>query len=484
MDIMYERLAVVWEYMRDAYTGTALTKFGPNASKYLPPSPREKRELDGKNENSEYAFRKRYAVYENMFRPAINDIVGLMQIKPPIIAFGAEDDSESPVEVSNIEMYGNHYNDGLSGLKQRLNFNQVLYGRSGLLLDVVTNHEGLDPQFVITEYTPMKILDGNVKRNQFGKSDLEWVLLDESRREFDKTSKSWTTKTVYRVLGLDANGEFYHAVLDGASVYGEWGSFDIANPSGTVIYPIFKQKRLNFIPFTVCNATRLGITEYEDPPFSDVADITMGIYQIDSLYKKALWNFASPTVCVANAKKPEDKQVKLGDLLWFQSATGNPVSVSLLETNGSGLAEMRNAKDEMKQALRNSSVRELLNGAGANASGDALMLRTASGTAMIASIDQAGAHAIEEQLIFASIWAGATPQEAAERISYKADTSYLATDFQLQSVVSLLTANGTADAGEPFLSKRNLYSVLEKSIPGALSSFEDNEYQIETGSKG
>ena len=131
----------------------------------------------------------------------------------------------------------------------------------------------------------------------------------------------------------------------------------------------------------------------------------------------------------------------------------------------------------MKQALRNTSIRELLDGAGANSSGDALQLRTASGTAMIATIDQTGARAIEEQLIYASMWAGATFEEAGGRISYKADTSYLSSDFQLQSVVSLLSVNAMADGGMPLLSKANLYAILEKSLPNTLTSFEDNESQ-------
>lgn len=477
MNINYQRLEPLWDFVRDAYLGTPAVKFGQHAFAYLPPSASERKELDSKKDNSEYAFRKKYATFENLFRPAINDIVGILQKNPAKVAFGVREDSESPPEVSAINVYGNAYNDGLIGLKQRLNFNQVVYGRYGLLLDVKADNNGLNPMFSITEYSPFKILDGDIKNGASGKSCLDWVLLDESTRVFNKISKQWFTETRYRVLGLDANGEFYHAVLDGSNAPGDWSHFDFNNPSGKVIYPIFKQRRLNFIPFTVCNVSRLGINEYEDPPFSDVADITMGIYQIDSLYKKALWNFASPTLIVSNAKKPEEKSIKLGDMLWFQSQSGLPVSASLLETNGSGLSEMRNAKLEMKEALRNTSIRELLDGAGANSSGNAIQLRTASGTAMIAMIDQTGARAIEEQLIYAAMWAGATAEEAGYRISYKADTSYLSTDFQLQSVVSLLTTNATADNGTQLLSKENLYSILEKSLPNTLTSFEDNEAQ-------
>ncbi len=49
--------------------------------------------------------------------------------------------------------------------------------------------------------------------------------------------------------------------------------------------------------------------------------------------------------------------------------------------------------------MKYSSIRDLLGEAGANSSGDAIKLRTASGTAAISTIDKTGAKAIEEQLI-------------------------------------------------------------------------------------
>ena len=57
---------------------------------------------------------------------------------------------------------------------------------------------------------------------------------------------------------------------------------------------------------------------------------------------------------------------------------------------------MRSAKEFGKSALKYSSIRDLLDGAGAGASGEAIKLRTASGTANIAAMDNAGALAIEE----------------------------------------------------------------------------------------
>lgn len=124
--------------------------------------------------------------------------------------------------------------------------------------------------------------------------------------------------------------------------------------------------------------------------------------------------------------------------------------------------------------MKYSSIRDLLGEAGANSSGDAIKLRTASGTAAISTIDKTGAKAIEEQPMFASIWAGASVKEAFERICFEADTTYLGAEFQIQSVVSFLQANKDSH----ILSKQNAYAILERTFPGVLSSYDDNEAQI------
>ncbi len=475
----YERLVPLWNMVRDCYLGTTAVKNGVRSSLYLPISLREKRELEetGGKQPSRYDFRKRYAIYENIFKPVIDDMVGLMQRNPAKVHFGIDGDDESPYEVQELNIYGNHYKDGLKGLKGRLNFHQVLYGRYGLLLDIIVDSIRNRPRFVIGEYPAVCIINGElVRENPNTERKLKWVLLDESNNIFDRQYKKWTRDHRYRLLGLDCHGDYYQITFHGNDAHSQWMDINMDQPGTDAIYPIFKGNRLSFIPMTICNINSLGIDHWQEPPFLDVAHIAVGIYQVDSLYKKALWNFASPTLSVANADKP-NQEFFLGDAIWPHTNGDHPVTVSLLETSGAGLAEMRNAKEEMKNSLKYSSIRDLLDGAGANASNKAIALRAASGTASLVAMDQTGARALEEQLIFASQWAGATEEEAGQRISYLADTSYLESDYSLQAIVSFLETNTNADQGRPFLSRKNIYSILEKTLPNTLSTFEDNEVQ-------
>ncbi|MDO4557647.1 MAG: DUF4055 domain-containing protein [Planctomycetia bacterium] len=471
----YHRHSEFWILVHDSYTGASEVKDGPHSLRYLPPQKSELEELEAgiTVEKSQYGIRRAFASYENFFRPTIDDISGIMQKNPAIVRFGVRDRSESPPEVVDIEANGNRYNDGLSGLKYRLNFNQVLYGRYGLLLDVVTDDSGLRPRFCISEYPAVSILDGQTASSSSGNGCLEWVLLDETSWKIDLSTKTWSPDYRLRVLGLDRNGDFYQSVISGDDYCSEWLAFDLRNPPPeTTTYPEWKQRRIQFIPFTICNVNRLGWDEWQEPPYMDVAQIAISHYQVDSWYKKSIRNHATPTLVVCNADK-ENQKLFLGGAIWPKSSGSHPASVSLLETTGSGMAEMRNAKEAIRSTLRYSSIRDLLDGAGANSSGNAIQLRTASGTAAIAAIDRAGAKAIEEQLVFASDWSGVTHEQSCERISYTADTAYLGSDYQLQAIVALIQANQMTNT----LSPQNLYAVLEKSLPGVLSSFEDNEEQ-------
>lgn len=472
----FYRLLPLWETVHDCYYGAVTIGADPKAKRYLPPQPSEIEEMEsGKVEpkKTRYEFRKALATYDNFFRPTIDDIVGIMQKNPAILHLG-KDDNECHPAVKNIQEWGNRYDDGLVGLKNRLNFAQALYGRYGLLLDIVADSNGFKPQFCISEYNAIKILDGEVEDSAYDtKKELKWILLDESTRRFDPIVKTWIDWPRRRILGLDENKRYYNALIEGADVEARWAQFNILKPEAeNLIYPRFEDRELDFIPFTVCDVNRLGIEKWQAPPYLDVANLALKNYNIDSWYKMALYHYSSPTLVITNATR-EQPNVRLGGVVWLMGNGQNPIQVNLLETSGGGLGEMRSAKQELKEALKYSSIRDLLDGAGASSSGEAIKLRTASGTATIAALDKAGARAIEEQMCFAAIWTGMPKEQVGEKVRYTADTSYLGEDIRLDTVVSLLSSNKELN----FFSNRAMYNMLERCAPGMLPSYEDNEAQ-------
>ncbi|MGI6401887.1 MAG: DUF4055 domain-containing protein [Thermoguttaceae bacterium] len=477
MESEYELHAPLWEYVEDCYFGAERIKNGPNAEEYLPRHSLERDELRSGAvpfEESRYAFRRKVASFENFFRPVVDDVVGLMQRNPAQARFGIADDAESAPEVLELKDWGNRYNDGLPGLKARLNFAQILFGRYGMLLDVATDPDGLRPAFQIVEYSPRKILDGEVDDHAESPfTALRWALLDESTRLFDARTKEWRRETRRRLVALDGRGRYYTARFVGPDADAQWRAFDLDRPSGeSVVYPSFKGATIPFVPLTVCNVERLGIAEWSRPPYLDLARLAVENYVVDSWYKMGLYFHATPTLAVCNATR-ESKNVRLGGVVWPRSAGAVPVTVSILETSGAGLAELRNAKSELRDTLRYTSIRDLVERSGANSSSESLRIRTTTGSASIAAIDRTGARAIEEQLCFASLWSGASLDETRRRIAYTADVSYLGAEVRLDSVVELLRTNRETNT----LSDRSAYAFLEKAAPGVLPSYEDNEEQ-------
>ena len=479
MNDSYKKLFTYWEIVRDCYEGVESIKSSDRARVYLPPQPAERAELEKGRLDSRYEFRKQVATYQNFFKSTIDDIVGVMSRNKMKMQFGVQSDDESPKEILDMRAKGNRYSDGLAGLKARINHAQTLYGRYGLLLDVVTDDQGLNPEFCISEYPAFAILDGDYFESTYdNRKKLHWALLDESAQKFDLRKKEWTTCERRRLLALDAQGRYYNAAWEGSDVEKIWRAFDVdypqESPDVSVVYPSYKGNLLNFVPLTVCNTDRLGLDHWDAPPYLDVAQIAVGNYVVDSWYKMGLYQFSTPTLVIANAKG-DGKDIRLGGVLWLNSgANAQAASASILETSGSALAELRYAKQELKEALKHCSVRELLGDAGANASGDALRLRAASGTAAIATADKTSARALEEQVEFACVWHGMSRDEAAEKITFEADTSYLGQEFQLGSVVAFIQAN----AQNKVLSRQNTYAVLEKTFPDLISDYDDNEAQL------
>jgi len=464
---MYDMMYPQWEYVDDCYKGVIAIKSREKRHLYLPKFPVEER---NPAKDPQYQLRCWSADYDNIFKSAIMSMVGVMGKIPAKVDFGNADQA-----VRDLDMWGNESDDRLIGLKARLNHAQTLFGRYGLWLTPIADSAGRNPQLIIKEYNSYQIMDGETYTSPFdGKKRLRWVKIDESNPVFDYTSKRWSIGHKYRILGLDANHRYYSAIIDGENIQEQWKAFDIFNPVNAK-YPVFNGHSINIIPFTVCNVDRLGIDTWQEPPFLDMAYSTINAYNADSLYKQAMVNHATPTLVVLNAQMPEN--LTLGGILSVIGQENIKADVKMLETNAGGLAELGRCAKSIKEDAMRRTIFGMLESVGANTSGTAITLRTAAGTATIGEIDRAGARAIEEQLCIAAVWTGMSWDEAGKNISYEVDTSYMASQGTVQEFVSLMGAN--LSMGQPFLSRQNLYGILEKLYPNTLTEWGINEMQKE-----
>jgi hypothetical protein len=83
------RLAL-WDLVNDCYNGVPAIKNTDKRQTYLCPFPSEKDKDDG----TQYDMRCKLAEYDNIFRTAVNSMVGIMKKQPLKIRFGINDDSD------------------------------------------------------------------------------------------------------------------------------------------------------------------------------------------------------------------------------------------------------------------------------------------------------------------------------------------------------------------------------------------------------
>ena len=164
-----------WTLMRDAYKGERRVKI--KGAMYLPYTSGQILDGAGVNLNSigqkSYSAYKTRARFPNFTREAVQMAIGMMHSQPPQIKL--------PKAMENIV---SSKGEKLPDLLRRINTEQLLTGRIGLMADLPTSAEvGKDLPY-LTTYITEKIInwdDGRVE--QLVPQNLSMVVLDESEYE-------------------------------------------------------------------------------------------------------------------------------------------------------------------------------------------------------------------------------------------------------------------------------------------------------------
>jgi hypothetical protein len=466
----YQNLCFQWKMSRDCYDGFTAIKSRSNREIYVKPTAEQRKNHTNMRRYHDFIEN---AQFENFYKPTINEFVGLMNSRPATMEFGQAEEI-----LTDINYYGNANQDGLTGLKSRMNKEQCLKGRFGMLLEIVIVNEV--PQFSITEYHAEKILDGNTfKETPDSEEEIEWALLDESGQFFNLYTKRWESETRYRLIALDADGRYYTAVLSEE----DWEKFDIKFPSlsqisekfrNTLVYPQYRGQFCGFVPFTVVNASKLGIKNYENVPFLDLAHSTIKFFYLDCLLTQGLRFSSNPTLLIFNGEKKDELPLGAGVALWLNSNNRSNASptAQFLEVSGAGFSAIQQEKTAIKTYADSYSTRAILSDAGANASGIAIATRGESGSASISEIDRTGAKGIEEQLVFACRWAGIDEEIIKNEIKYEVDTKYISDQLSTSDIVVLL---GAMEKG--VLTEMEVRQFIMSKSPKNIEFLDNDEFE-------
>lgn len=428
-----------WNQMDDTISGEREVK--ESGTTYLPKTEGQKN--DNQNGSKRYENYKLRANFFNYVSDTSISMLGVMH-------------SEAPGEVAvparieplleNTDLTG----DNIYNLQRRINNNQVNYGRYGLWVSV-PDGEGPDINPYIVEYKWNKIINWNeVQEN--GKRILKFVVLDESKAKFNIEKNEWEWVDMFRLLALDANGEYYTRILEDKDLKKAGNILyppDVIDENGNEIdiYPNLAGKKLDYIPFTFVNTTHLH-AEPEKPPLLSLSNICLAIYRGEADYRQTLFMQGQDTV-FGTGFTAEELKLGAGAATIVES---KEATLQYVGATSDGLERMEVSQEDLHKKAQNAGI--ALIDQSQQESGEALKTRLAIKTASMKTIAITGAAAIIKTLKIIADWTNSNKEE----VVFIPNLDFSKSNVTAQEVLQLWTGRQT---GMP-LSKESIHEYLRR----------------------
>lgn len=432
---LYVTFLPFWEKLRDCYGGEDVVK--SKGVLYLPPTPGQLidgMETGGRGQKNYDAYKMR-AVFPSYVEEAVNEMVGVMHQKPPII--------ELPPALEPLRSRATMDGEPLLLLLRRINEAQLITGRIGLLLDL-PNQPGANLPYIAT-YEAETILNwDDGARGLPALQTLNLVVLEET--EAERTADfEWQEVEKYRVLVLgdvDAN--------EGAGQYqqGVFREQSAMNPSALIV-PQVRGTALRQIPFVFINASDL-LPAPMKPPLTKLANLALAIYRGEADYRLNLFMQAQDTLVIIGGDGEEEYRVGAGASINVDIGG----DAKFIGVNSAGLPEQRQAL-ENDHSRAGSMAGQLLDTVSRmKESGAALQTRVAAQTVTLHQIALTGSEGLQRCLRIAAEWVGADPNA----VKVVPNTDFVGAKLTPGDYLQLANAKA---AGLP-LSDKSLHSRLKK----------------------
>jgi hypothetical protein len=465
----YVDMAPEWVKMRDVYKGERHVK--ERGTTYLPAT--KGMRLDGFGANTAAgvvnvgqeaydAYRLR-AVVPDYLQDAVEAFIGLLHAQPAKI--------ELPEAMEPLREKITQHGESMELLLRRINEEQLVTGRLGLLTDLPENPDPANPLPYIALYIGEAIRNWDDGSIDEGETKLNMVLLDESG--YRRNGFEWDVVAKFRVLELepisDESGNFVRWGVYRQGVFESLGGGVPNYVEADLKSPMLRATMLEEIPFTFVN-TKDIVASPDKPPLLGLANTVLTIYRGEADYRQNLFMQGQDTLVISGDLKhaadvdPNELQPTRGNVL----NTDTPLrtgagSMIHLETGGTaeykgvsanGISEQRTALENDRKAAEGKSGALASDNASANESGEALKTRVAARTASLNQIAKTGAAALEKQLKGIARWMGADENKV------KVEPNLEFADFQLDGA-SLAAIVGAKIAGAP-LSWESVHSLMAR----------------------
>lgn len=379
----YDRNIDDWRMMRNLFDGEKAVKEAGTI--YLPPTPGQI--LDGMDPGQDgyksyQAYRTR-AVFHDFVAEAVKTYIGHMHNKEPTI--------ELPPQMEQMRDWATVKGEGLVSLIRRINVEQLVTGRLGLLLDL--DSEGR-PYVSMYEAEAIRNWDDGLSTNPV--ASLNLVVLDESG-VIRNSDFSWTRQEQYRVAVI---GEIHENEKSGTYMTGVFK--DEFDPSA-LSTPSLRGRALDKIPFIFINSGDI-IPEPDSPPLLGLGRLSLVIYRGEADYRHSLFMQGQDTLVVIGGS---GENVRVG--------AGSKIDVDhggdakYIGVSAAGLSEQRSALENDKR-VANQKSGQLFSGGNENESGEAKRIRMTAQTSSLNQIAITAAEGLENLLRIGAEWIGVNPE--------------------------------------------------------------------------
>lgn len=443
---LYEVFAPMWVKCRDVYAGSDAVK--AKREIYLPPNAGMRRDgaatpsgrltpnTPGWWRYNDYLLR---AVFHDVFKEAVEIALGSMYCRPPTI--------ELPAQLESLRTNATSNGETLDMLLRRINEQQLVTGRLGLLADIPTISPEAAPMPYFVVYNAETIInwdDGN--RDASNKPRLNFVVLCETEYERDPEFE-WSSVEKFRILVLgdpevnEAPGQ--RAVARVAIVRRANGESFEPQEYRTITR---LGRSFDELPFTIIN----GRDVVADPTFPTqlgLADLALALYRGEADYRQSLYEQGQDTLVTVGSSE-EDHPVGAGASINLKHG-GEAYYIGV---SGDGLGEMRQCIGNDKAEAAHKAGQLIDNRARPFESGEALKTRQAGQSATLTDIAIAGAYGLELQLKNVARFMGADES----RVKVKPNLDFTLAGMMTQELVEMCTA---ATLGGP-ISKRSIHTFM------------------------
>ena len=451
-----------WIQCHDCYLGEKAVK--SKRIDYLPPT--ESMLQDGMTTPQapgwkDYEAYLTRAFFHDHFRDAVKAMIGIMHMKPAIIKLPAK--LAPMVDKATIQ------GESLQMLLRRINEQQLVTGRCGLLVDAPTGVDADKALPYIAFYNAERIINWDAGRLDEGRNELELVVLDETG--FQREGFTWVSERKHRILtrGIPDSLESGWVRPDNADSFAvcvKVNDMSMPIPSDFII-PSIAGRELQEIPFILIGSQDL-VPEPNVPPLLGLSNLALAIYRQEADYRQTLFMQGQNTLVIIGPASDQEADLRVGakGLIWLRTGS----EAKYIGVSASGLGEMRQSlKNDQDQAAA-FGVNFMDIGGAHGESGEALRVRVAARATTISQIAQCAGQGLERALRLCAEWAGEDPDEVSVQVT---------TDFADQNVAgaALLAFMQAKQLGLP-LSLKSIHRMMQANDMTELD-FEDENLQIE-----